>query len=157
MKKRIFRYVFVSMLLFTGLLVGSSSVHAAEMDSSTIAYDYVDVNTLTKEQKDSIIKGTPNEIHKNDYETYQFVYQKNSSQAATNSVDNPSGNNQLLKTGDSGTNIFLIILGLLLVGGGISLFAWKRGRGKQFLLFLVVFGGVAYLLAQLFKPQNLVA
>ncbi|MBC2255689.1 MucBP domain-containing protein [Listeria ivanovii] len=154
MKKRIFRYVFVSMLLYTGLLVGGSSVHAAEMDSSTIVYDYVDVNTLTKEQKDSIIKGTPNEIHKNDYETYQFVYQKNSSQRATNSVDNPSGNNQLLKTGDSGINIFLIILGLLLVGGGISLFARKRGRGKKILLFLVVFGGSSILAGSLVQATE---
>ncbi|WP_221637789.1 MucBP domain-containing protein [Listeria seeligeri] len=144
--KKLCCYIFISILLFAAIFVGSSTVHAAEKNSSTIVYDYTDIKFLTKEQKDRIVKGNPNETHANDYENYQFIYQEKSSKVAINSTDKPPGERLLLKTGDSATNISLIILGFLLVGGSVSVLFWKKGYRKQILLFLVMFGGSGLLI-----------
>lgn len=105
-------------------------MNAAETDTSNVTYNYIDISTLTETQKNSIIKGNPNETLTNDYENYSFVYQKNTSEPTTN-TDNTSDNNKnqngtLLKAGDVGPNSYLIILGFILFGSGIGLLTLKK-------------------------------
>ncbi|EKA2561937.1 MucBP domain-containing protein, partial [Listeria monocytogenes] len=51
----------------------------------------------------------------------------------------------LLKTGDTGVDIPLIVVGILFLGTGICLLTLKRRHVKQILLVLVVFGGSSLL------------
>ncbi len=76
MKKKYILCLFAVMLFCTGFLFGNSQVDAAETDTSNVTYKYIDISTLTETQKNSIIKGKPNETLTNDYENYSFVYQK---------------------------------------------------------------------------------
>ncbi|MBC1946657.1 MucBP domain-containing protein [Listeria welshimeri] len=178
MNKKLGLFLFVVLLTFGGFLLGNSPVYAAEGDTSSITYKYVDFDTLTTEQKNSIIKGNPTETLNNDFENYSFVYQKNTSgdSASTdnnaaggsngngNSVDgnstsgNASSGNSLIKTGDVGPDIYLIMLGFVLVGGGIGLLTLKKRHAKQLLLFLIVFGGGSLMIgsiAQAAETSNL--
>ncbi|MBC1467669.1 MucBP domain-containing protein [Listeria welshimeri] len=178
MNKKLGLFLFAVLLTFGGFLLGNSPVYAAEGDTSSITYKYVDFDTLTTEQKNSIIKGNPTETLNNDFENYSFVYQKNTSgdSASTdnnaaggsngngNSVDgnSTSGNasigNSLIKTGDVGPDIYLIMLGFVLVGGGIGLLTLKKRHAKQLLLFLIVFGGGSIMIgsiAQAVENSNL--
>ncbi|MBC1861446.1 MucBP domain-containing protein [Listeria welshimeri] len=178
MNKKLGLFLFVVLLTFGGFLLGNSPVYAAEGDTSSITYKYVDFDTLTTEQKNSIIKGNPTETLNNDFENYSFVYQKNTSgdSASTdnnaaggsngngNSVDgnstsgNASSGNSLIKTGDVGPDIYLIMLGFVLVGGGIGLLTLKKRHAKQLLLFLIVFGGGSIMIgsiAQAVENSNL--
>ncbi|MBC2298141.1 MucBP domain-containing protein [Listeria welshimeri] len=178
MNKKLGLFLFAALLTFGGFLLGNSPVYAAEGDTSSITYKYVDFDTLTTEQKNSIIKGNPTETLNNDFENYSFVYQKNTSgdSASTdnnaaggsngngNSVDgnstsgNASSGNSLIKTGDVGPDIYLIMLGFVLVGGGIGLLTLKKRHAKQLLLFLIVFGGGSIMIgsiAQAVENSNL--
>ncbi|MBC2279354.1 MucBP domain-containing protein [Listeria welshimeri] len=178
MNKKLGLFLFAVLLTFGGFLLGNSPVYAAEGDTSSITYKYVDFDTLTTEQKNSIIKGNPTETLNNDFENYSFVYQKNASEdsASTdnnatggsngngNSVDgnstsgNASSGNSLIKTGDVGPDIYLIMLGFVLVGGGIGLLTLKKRHAKQLLLFLIVFGGGSIMIgsiAQAVENSNL--
>ncbi|MBC1288847.1 MucBP domain-containing protein [Listeria welshimeri] len=178
MNKKLGLFLFAVLLTFGGFLLGNSPVYAAEGDTSSITYKYVDFDTLTTEQKNSIIKGNPTETLNNDFENYSFVYQKNTSgdSASTdnnaaggsngngNSVDgnstsgNASSENSLIKTGDVGPDIYLIMLGFVLVGGGIGLLTLKKRHAKQLLLFLIVFGGGSIMIgsiAQAVENSNL--
>ncbi|MBC1431958.1 MucBP domain-containing protein [Listeria welshimeri] len=178
MNKKLGLFLFAVLLTFGGFLLGNSPVYAAEGDTSSITYKYVDFDTLTTEQKNSIIKGNPTETLNNDFENYSFVYQKNASgdSASTdnnaaggsngngNSVDgnstsgNASSENSLIKTGDVGPDIYLIMLGFVLVGGGIGLLTLKKRHAKQLLLFLIVFGGGSIMIgsiAQAVENSNL--
>ncbi|MBC1319097.1 MucBP domain-containing protein [Listeria welshimeri] len=178
MNKKLGLFLFAVLLTFGGFLLGNSPVYAAEGDTSSITYKYVDFDTLTTEQKNSIIKGNPTETLNNDFENYSFVYQKNTSgdSASTdnnaaggsngngNSVDgnsisgNASNENSLIKTGDVGPDIYLIMLGFVLVGGGIGLLTLKKRHAKQLLLFLIVFGGGSIMIgsiAQAVENSNL--
>lgn len=135
MKKKYILCLFAVMLFCTGFLFGNSQVDAAETDTSNVTYKYIDISTLTETQKNSIIKGKPNETLTNDYENYSFVYQKNTSGPTTN-TDNTSDNNKdqngtLLKAGDVGPNIYLVILGFILLGSGIGLLTLKKRHAKQ--------------------------
>ncbi|MBC1654213.1 cell surface protein [Listeria welshimeri] len=155
MNKKLILSLFTATLLFLGFAFGGNTVNAAENNTSKITYNYVDFNTLTTTQKNSIIKGNPDEINKNDFENYSFVYQKNDSQMTVNTGDNNSGNTgstnntpngqNLLKTGDIGSNIYLIILGFVLLGGGITLLTLKKKKAHKFLLFLIMFTGASLL------------
>lgn len=205
MKKSLFSYLFVSVLFLTSLLAGGSVALADETDSSKVTYDYVDISTLTDEQKNSITKGTPSEIYANDLENYLFVYQKNASdtststnndtnstenndstattnnnpirtsesptnvageskgnaqlaesksgnannsiQASTSSADKSADPYSLLKTGDTGISTYIIILGVLMVVGGITLLSWKKRYSKQILLFIAIIGGSSLLVS----------
>ncbi|MBF2639352.1 MucBP domain-containing protein [Listeria welshimeri] len=178
MNKKLGLFLIAVLLTFGGFLLGNSPVYAAEGDTSSITYKYVDFDTLTTEQKNSIIKGNPTETLNNDFENYSFVYQKNTSgdSASTdnnaaggsngngNSVDgnstsgNASSGNSLIKTGDVGPDIYLIMLGFVLVGGGIGLLTLKKRHAKQLLLFLIVFGGGSIMIgsiAQAVENSNL--
>ncbi|MBC2334025.1 MucBP domain-containing protein [Listeria welshimeri] len=179
MNKKLGLFLFAVLLTFGGFLLGNSPVYAAESDTSNITYKYVDFGTLTKEQKNSIIKGNPTETLNNDYENYSFVYKKNtagdSSNTDNNSAggskdkgylvneNNPSGNasnngKALIKTGDVGPDIYLIMLGFVLVGSGIGLLTLKKRHAKQFLLFLILFGGGSLMIgsiAQAAETSNL--
>ncbi|MBC1741731.1 MucBP domain-containing protein [Listeria welshimeri] len=178
MNKKLGLLLFAVSLTFGGFLLGNSPVYAAEGDTSSITYQYVDFDTLTNEQKNSIIKGNPTETLDNDYENYSFVYQKNTSGDSANtdnnsaggsngngnSVDgnstsgNASSGNSLIKTGDVGPDIYLIMLGFVLVGGGIGLLTLKKRHAKQLLLFLIIFGGGSIMIgsiAQAVENSNL--
>ncbi|MBC2260538.1 MucBP domain-containing protein [Listeria sp. FSL L7-0091] len=171
MNKKLGMFLFAVMLIFAGFLLGDSEVYAAESDTSDITYKYIDFETLTDEQKDSIIEGNPSEVLTNDYENYSFVYKKNTSGGSPNPDNNQAGGsnnngisvsevssggdsnngnsgngnsdngNTLLKTGDVGPDVYLIILGFILLGSGIGLLTLKKRHAKQLLLFLVVFSG----------------
>ncbi|MBC2266563.1 MucBP domain-containing protein [Listeria sp. FSL L7-0083] len=171
MNKKLGMFLFAVMLIFAGFLLGDSEVYAAESDTSDITYKYIDFETLTDEQKDSIIEGNPSEVLTNDYENYSFVYKKNTSGGSPNPDNNQAGGsnnngisvsevssggdsnngnsgngnsdngNTLLKTGDVGPDVYLIILGFVLLGSGIGLLTLKKRHAKQLLLFLVVFSG----------------
>ncbi|MBC2027780.1 MucBP domain-containing protein [Listeria welshimeri] len=179
MNKKLGLFLFAVLLTFGGFLLGNSPVYAAESDTSNITYKYVDFDTLTKEQKNSIIKGNPTETLNNDYENYSFVYKKNTAGESANTDDNsaggskdngylvnensPSGNasnngKALIKTGDVGPDIYLIMLGFVLVGSGIGLLTLKKRHARQFLLFLILFGGGSLMIgsiAQAAETSNL--
>ncbi|MBC1964859.1 MucBP domain-containing protein, partial [Listeria welshimeri] len=179
MNKKLGLFLFAVLLTFGGFLLGNSPVYAAESDTSNITYKYVDFDTLTKEQKNSIIKGNPTETLNNDYENYSFVYKKNTAGDSANTDNNsaggskdkgylvnensPSGNasnngKALIKTGDVGPDIYLIMLGFVLVGSGIGLLTLKKRHAKQFLLFLILFGGGSLMIgsiAQAAETSNL--
>ncbi|MBC2007744.1 MucBP domain-containing protein [Listeria welshimeri] len=179
MNKKLGLFLFAVLLTFGGFLLGNSPVYAAESDTSNITYKYVDFDTLTKEQKNSIIKGNPTETLNNDYENYSFVYKKNTAGESANTDDNsaggskdngylvnensPSGNasnngKALIKTGDVGPDIYLIMLGFVLVGSGIGLLTLKKRHARQFLLFLILFGGGSLMIgsiAQAVENSNL--
>ncbi|MBC1625132.1 MucBP domain-containing protein [Listeria welshimeri] len=179
MNKKLGLFLFAVLLTFGGFLLGNSPVYAAESDTSNITYKYVDFDTLTKEQKNSIIKGNPTETLNNDYENYSFVYKKNTAGDSSNTDNNsaggskdkgylvnensPSGNasnngKALIKTGDVGPDIYLIMLGFVLVGSGIGLLTLKKRHAKQFLLFLILFGGGSLMIgsiAQAAETSNL--
>lgn len=164
MNKKFIYSLFTATLLLLGFVFGNISVNAAETNISKITYDYVDFNTLDTTQKNNIIKGNPDEINKNDYENYLFVYQKNDSPVYGNtSFTNSASNGQnLLKTGDISSNIYLIILGFILLGGGIALLTLKKKKQNKFLLFLIIFTGTSLLAGpivqavenSLLKPQE---
>lgn len=123
-------------VILYGFPFGNSQVDAAETDTSNVTYKYIDISTLTETQKNSIIKGKPNETLTNDYENYSFVYQKNTSGPTTN-TDNTSDNNKdqngtLLKAGDVGPNIYLVILGFILLGSGIGLLTLKKDTPSSY-------------------------
>ncbi|MBF2471571.1 MucBP domain-containing protein [Listeria welshimeri] len=179
MNKKLGLFLFAVLLTFGGFLLGNSPVYAAESDTSNITYKYVDFDTLTKEQKNSIIKGNPTETLNNDYENYSFVYKKNTAGDSANTDNNsaggskdkgylvnensPSGNasnngKALIKTGDVGPDIYLIMLGFVLVGSGIGLLTLKKRHARQFLLFLILFGGGSLMIgsiAQAAETSNL--
>ncbi|MBC1390251.1 MucBP domain-containing protein [Listeria welshimeri] len=179
MNKKLGLFLFAVVLTFGGFLLGNSPVYAAESDTSNITYKYVDFDTLTKEQKNSIIKGNPTETLNKDYENYSFVYKKNTAGDSANTDNNsaggskdkgylvnensPSGNasnngKALIKTGDVGPDIYLIMLGFVLVGSGIGLLTLKKRHAKQFLLFLILFGGGSLMIgsiAQAAETSNL--
>ncbi|MBC1767332.1 MucBP domain-containing protein [Listeria welshimeri] len=179
MNKKLGLFLFAVLLTFGGFLLGNSPVYAAESDTSNITYKYVDFDTLTKEQKNSIIEGNPTETLNNDYENYSFVYKKNTAGDSSNTDNNsaggskdkgylvnensPSGNasnngKALIKTGDVGPDIYLIMLGFVLVGSGIGLLTLKKRHAKQFLLFLILFGGGSLMIgsiAQAAETSNL--
>ncbi|WP_228474656.1 MucBP domain-containing protein [Listeria welshimeri] len=179
MNKKLGLFLFAVLLTFGGFLLGNSPVYAAESDTSNITYKYVDFDTLTKEQKNNIIKGNPTETLNNDYENYSFVYKKNTAGDSANTDNNsaggskdkgylvnensPSGNasnngKALIKTGDVGPDIYLIMLGFVLVGSGIGLLNLKKRHAKQFLLFLILFGGGSLMIgsiAQAAETSNL--
>ncbi|MBC1431957.1 MucBP domain-containing protein [Listeria welshimeri] len=179
MNKKLGLFLFAVLLTFGGFLLGNSPVYAAESDTSNITYKYVDFDTLTKEQKNSIIKGNPTETLNKDYENYSFVYKKNTAGDSASTDNNsagggkdkgylvnensPSGNasnngKALIKTGDVGPDIYLIMLGFVLVGSGIGLLTLKKRHAKQFLLFLILFGGGSLMIgsiAQAAETSNL--
>ncbi|MBC1782253.1 MucBP domain-containing protein, partial [Listeria welshimeri] len=179
MNKKLGLFLFAVLLTFGGFLLGNSPVYAAESDTSNITYKYVDFDTLTKEQKNSIIKGNPTETLNKDYENYSFVYKKNTAGDSANTDNNsaggskdkgylvnensPSGNasnngKALIKTGDVGPDIYLIMLGFVLVGSSIGLLTLKKRHAKQFLLFLILFGGGSLMIgsiAQAAETSNL--
>ncbi|EAE8347319.1 cell surface protein [Listeria monocytogenes] len=153
MNKTAILSMFTVILLLTGGLFGTTSVTAAEKDSSKVVYQYVDITTLTDTQKSNIIKGNPSESLTKDEENYSFVYQKNKLVANNTKVNNnqpspPNTLNQgaLMKTGDTGANIPLIVLGFILFGTGMGLLTWKKRQAKQILVFLAVLGGGSLLL-----------
>ncbi|MBC2279355.1 MucBP domain-containing protein [Listeria welshimeri] len=179
MNKKLGLFLFAVLLTFGGFILGNSPVYAAESDTSNITYKYVDFDTLTKEQKNSIIKGNPTETLNKDYENYSFVYKKNTAGDSASTDNNsagggkdkgylvnensPSGNasnngKALIKTGDVGPDIYLIMLGFVLVGSGIGLLTLKKRHAKQFLLFLILFGGGSLMIgsiAQAAETSNL--
>ncbi|MBC1637550.1 MucBP domain-containing protein [Listeria welshimeri] len=179
MNKKLGLFLFAVLLTFGGFLLGNSPVYAAESDTSNITYKYVDFDTLTKEQKNSIIKGNPTETLNKDYENYSFVYKKNTAGDSASTDNNsagggkdkgylvnensPSGNasnngKALIKTGDVGPDIYLIMLGFVLAGSGIGLLTLKKRHAKQFLLFLILFGGGSLMIgsiAQAAETSNL--
>ncbi|EAC8616855.1 hypothetical protein AK871_15110, partial [Listeria monocytogenes] len=143
MNKKILLSLLTIILLCMGGLVGNTSVLAAEKDSSKVMYRYVDINTLTEPQKNNVIKGNPSEKLTKDEENYSFVYEKNTSKASSNEVSDPTNKStnstmknltnkqpvssntldrsSLIKTGDTGPNVPMIICGILLFGTGIGL------------------------------------
>ncbi|UHP10691.1 MucBP domain-containing protein [Listeria marthii] len=158
MKKKYFLCVFAVILFFAGFLFGNSPVNAAETDTSNVTYNYIDISTLTETQQNSIINGNPNEALTNDYENYSFVYQKNTSGPTTN-TDNTTDHNKhqngtILKTGDVGPNIYLIILGFILLGISIGLLTLKKRHAKQLLVFLLVFGGSSLLVGSIVQATE---
>ncbi|MBC2199950.1 MucBP domain-containing protein [Listeria welshimeri] len=179
MNKKLGLFLFAVLLTFGGFLLGNSPVYAAESDTSNITYKYVDFDTLTKEQKNSIIKGNPTETLNKDYENYSFVYKKNTAGDSANTDNNSAGGSKdkgylvnenspsgdasnngkaLIKTGDVGPDIYLIMLGFVLVGSGIGLLTLKKRHAKQFLLFLILFGGGSLMIgsiAQAAETSNL--
>ncbi|MBC1669517.1 MucBP domain-containing protein [Listeria welshimeri] len=179
MNKKLGLFLFAVLLTFGGFLLGNSPVYAAESDTSNITYKYVDFDTLTKEQKNSIIKGNPTETLNKDYENYSFVYKKNTAGDSASTDNNSAGGGKdkgylvnenspsanasnngkaLIKTGDVGPDIYLIMLGFVLVGSGIGLLTLKKRHAKQFLLFLILFGGGSLMIgsiAQAAETSNL--
>ncbi|EAH0458010.1 cell surface protein [Listeria monocytogenes] len=161
MNKKAILMIFTAILLFMGGIFGTTSVQAADKGSSKVLYQYVDINTLTKAQKNNIIKGNPSEHLTKDKENYSFVYQKNKS-ATSNTVLN---NNQplspnkldpdaLMKTGDTGANIPLIVLGFLLFGTGVGLLTLRKRHAKQMLVLVAVLGGGSLLLGSPFAQAS---
>ncbi|MCU85213.1 cell surface protein [Listeria monocytogenes] len=161
MNKKILLSVFTVIFMCTGFLGSNTNttVSAAEKDSSKVLYQYVDINTLTDTQKNNIVKGKPTELLTNDEENYSFVYQKNTSKASsndgnttknlTNKQTPPSSTleqGSLMKTGDTGANIPLIICGFLLFGTGIGLLTLRKRHAKQILVLVAVLGGGSLLL-----------
>ncbi|EAF6700021.1 cell surface protein, partial [Listeria monocytogenes] len=61
MNKKLLLSVFTVIFMCSGFLFGNINVSAAEKDSSKVLYQYVDINTLTDTQKNSIVKGNPRE------------------------------------------------------------------------------------------------
>ncbi|MBC1463282.1 MucBP domain-containing protein [Listeria welshimeri] len=179
MNKKLGLFLFAVLLTFGGFLLGNSPVYAAESDTSNITYKYVDFDTLTTEQKNSIIKGNPTETLNKDYENYSFVYKKNTAGDSASTDNNSAGGGKdkgylvnenspsanasnngkaLIKTGDVGPDIYLIMLGFVLVGSGIGLLTLKKRHAKQFLLFLILFGGGSLMIgsiAQAAETSNL--
>ncbi|MBC2015119.1 MucBP domain-containing protein [Listeria welshimeri] len=179
MNKKLGLFLFAVLLTFGGFILGNSPVYAAESDTSNITYKYVDFDTLTKEQKNSIIKGNPTETLNKDYENYSFVYKKNTAGDSASTDNNSAGGGKdkgylvnenspsanaanngkaLIKTGDVGPDIYLIMLGFVLVGSGIGLLTLKKRHAKQFLLFLILFGGGSLMIgsiAQAAETSNL--
>ncbi|EAK8466266.1 cell surface protein [Listeria monocytogenes] len=168
MNKKILLSVFTVIFMCTGFLGSTITVSAAEKDSSKVIYQYEDINTLTAAQKNNIVKGNPREILTHDEENYSFVYQKNTTKGS-NSEGNPptkkSINNttknltnkqtppsntlergSLMKTGDTGANVPLIVCGFLLFGTGIGLLTLRKRHAKQMLVLVAVLGGGSLLL-----------
>ncbi|EAC5025192.1 cell surface protein [Listeria monocytogenes] len=165
MNKRILLSVFTVIFMCSGFLFGSTTVSAAEKDSSKVLYQYVDINTLTNTQKNNMVKGNPTETLTHDEENYSFVYQKNTPKASnsegstpTNKPTNISTTNKqpvptstldqgsLMKTGDTGANVPLIVCGFLLFGTGIGLLTLRKKHAKQMLVLVAVLGGGSLLL-----------
>ncbi|ECK6840012.1 cell surface protein, partial [Listeria monocytogenes] len=145
----------------------STTVSAAENDSSKVLYQYVDINTLTNTQKNNIVEGNPTEILTHDEDNYSFVYQKNTSKTSNSegstptkkSINKPTNNTtknltnkqtfpfntlkqgSLMKTGDTGANIPLIVCGFLLFGTGLGLLTLRKRHAKQMLVLVAVLGG----------------
>ncbi|EAF6699943.1 cell surface protein [Listeria monocytogenes] len=173
MNKKILLSVFTVIFMCSGFLFGNTNVSAAEKDSSKVMYQYVDIDSLTTTQKNNIVKGNPRETFTKDEENYSFVYQKNTSEASnsegstptkkltnnstTNKQPIPSSNldrGSLMKTGDTGTNIPMIVCGFLLFGTGIGLLTLKKRQAKQMLVFLAVLGGGSLLLGSPFAQAS---
>ncbi|EAK8466313.1 cell surface protein, partial [Listeria monocytogenes] len=173
MNKKILLSVFTVIFMCSGFLFGNTNVSAAEKDSSKVMYQYVDIDSLTTTQKNNIVKGNPRETFTKDEENYSFVYQKNTSEASnsegstptkkltnnstTNKQPIPSSNldrGSLMKTGDTGANIPLIVCGFLLFGTGIGLLTLRKRHAKQMLVFLAVLGGGSLLLGCSFAQAS---
>ncbi|EPC3703471.1 MucBP domain-containing protein, partial [Listeria monocytogenes] len=176
MNKKILLSLLTIILLCMGGLVGNTSVLAAEKDSSKVMYRYVDINTLTEPQKNNVIKGNPSEKLTKDEENYSFVYEKNTSKASSNEVSDPTNKStnstmknltnkqpvssntldrsSLIKTGDTGPNVPMIICGILLFGTGIGLLTLKKRQAKQMLILLAVLGGSSILLGSSFAQAS---
>ncbi|MBC1466961.1 MucBP domain-containing protein [Listeria welshimeri] len=168
MYKKLLVSILVVILIFTGYSFGNNPVAAAEKDSSEVVYQYVDINSLTDVQKKNIKKGSPSETLTNDQEFYSFVYQKNQSATSNNTLNinqsmssnelNKSSNTldrgSLMKTGDTGTNVPIVVLGFILFGIGMGLLIWKKRQAKQILVFLAVLGGGSLLLGSSLALAN---
>ncbi|EAC6063242.1 TPA: MucBP domain-containing protein [Listeria monocytogenes] len=164
MNKKSLLSIFTVIFMCSGFLFGSTTVSAAEKDSSKVLYQYVDINRLTDVQKNNIVKGSPTETLTHDEENYSFVYQKNTSKASSNDgsgstkkITNSNTNKEpdfsgsldrgsLMKTGDTGANVLLIVCGFLLFGTGIGLLTLRKKHAKQMLVLVAVLGGGSLLL-----------
>ncbi|EOD4727214.1 MucBP domain-containing protein [Listeria monocytogenes] len=164
MNKKSLLSVFTVIFMCSGFLFGNTTVSAAEKDSSKVLYQYVNINTLTDTQKNNIVKGPPTETLTHDEENYSFVYQKNTSKASSNDgsgstkrTTNSNTNKEpdssgtldrgsLMKTGDTGANIPLIVCGFLLFGTGIGLLTMRKRHAKQMMVLVAVLGGGSLLL-----------
>ncbi|EGQ0538654.1 MucBP domain-containing protein [Listeria monocytogenes] len=172
MNKKSLLSIFTVIFMCSGFLFGNTTVSAAEKDSSEVLYQYVDINTLTDTQKNNMVKGNPTESLTHDEENYSFVYQKNTSEAsnseggipAKKSTNKPTNNTaknltnkqpvpsstldkgSLMKTGDTGANVPLIVCGFLLFGTGIGLLTLRKKHAKQMLVLVAVLGGGSLLL-----------
>ncbi|EAC7892569.1 MucBP domain-containing protein [Listeria monocytogenes] len=168
MNKKNLLSVFTVIFMCSGFLFGSTNVSATEKDSSKVLYQYVDINTLTNAEKNNMVKGNPTEPLTHDEENYSFVYQKNTSEASNSEGSTPtkkSTNNttknltnkqtppsntleqgSLMKTGDTGANVPLIVCGFLLFGTGIGLLTLRKRHAKQMLVLVAVLGGGSLLL-----------
>ncbi|MCB2536242.1 LPXTG cell wall anchor domain-containing protein, partial [Listeria monocytogenes] len=74
-------------------------------------------------------------------------------------TDNTSANNKdqngtLLKAGDVRPNIYLVILGFILLGSGIGLLTLKKRHAKQLLVFLLVLGGSSLLVGAIVQATE---
>ncbi|EKA2552550.1 MucBP domain-containing protein [Listeria monocytogenes] len=168
MKKKILLSVVTVIFMCTGYLVSNTTVSAAEKESSKVQYQYVNIDTLTEAQKNNIVKGNPSEILTNDEENYSFVYQKNNSEASSNEMGTPTKNatnkqpdssstldrGSLMKTGDTGANVPMIVGGFLLFGTGIGLLTLRKRHAKQMLVLLAVLGGGSLLFGSSFAQAS---
>ncbi|EKB1221411.1 MucBP domain-containing protein [Listeria monocytogenes] len=168
MNKKILLSVFTVIFMYSGFLFGSTTVSAVEKDSSKVVYQYVNMDTLTTTQKNNMVRGNPNEAITKDEENYSFVYQKNTSEARSNEVSPPTNSTtnkqpvtsssinrgSLMKTGDTGTNIPMIVCGFLLFGTGLGLLTLRKRRTKQMLVLLAVLGGGSLLLGSSFAQAS---
>lgn len=99
-------------------------------------YQYVDINTLTEAQKNK--SATSNTVL------------NNNQPLSPNKLDQDA----LMKTGDTGANIPLVVLGFLLFGTGVGLLTLRKRHAKQMLVLVAVLGGGSLLLGSPFAQAS---
>ncbi|WP_206911841.1 hypothetical protein IGL98_000621 [Enterococcus sp. DIV0840] len=154
--KKMLGYVLGVFIVVTSLFSLFSPIHSfAAEKSSTVTYQYIDINSLTQSEKNQIITSAPNQTATADKENIQLVYQSNvitpnsnqpTSQLTNNTFSKPTlvtktTSSNLPKAGDTPLSPFTYFLGFTLIILFIGLSIWKRKIRTSLLLFIIVSSG----------------
>ncbi|MBS7575928.1 MULTISPECIES: MucBP domain-containing protein [unclassified Enterococcus] len=136
MKKILVFFISFIMLLFGIILIGEYSVNAAENNVSTVSTDFVDYNSLSREQQNEITEGIPRNIIQHDSESFILVYKKIDSNSMPVAASLP-------KTSEQSKNIFLILGIIVMVVAMIFIYKFfKWQRNKIIILFIIATGTI---------------
>lgn len=175
--KKMLGYVLGVFIVVTSLFTLFSPIHSVAAEkSSMVTYQYIDINSLTQQEKDQVIKTAPNEIATSDKENIRLVYQRNTtilptntlnptpstSQSVSNTFSKPTlvtrtSSSNLPKAGDKPLSPFTYFLGftLIILVSGLSI--WKRKIRTSLFLFIIVssatFGAANYSYAAELHPN----
>lgn len=144
------KWIEIIILLLTMLSSGMSygiKGEASEVSepSSQVTFSYVDWSKLSQKQQESVVKGVPDQIARNDQEHYSFIYQKNngnttilptnqSFEKTTSAVQN------LPRTSDEESSKWWLVVGFgILILVSIIIY-WKRRTFREIMLLLVIIG-----------------